>query len=151
MQETRKDTQPHAAALARCGKCGVEFACGALDPDGSCWCAGFPSVAPSADLGTSCLCRACLGAAAASGRPHGKQSIVAGMSDRSGAPGTFAGLLMHHVAERGDKPAMREKYLGIWQTATWRQAAAEVRAIADGLAASHGSPVDSGSSTSSCG
>ena len=35
---------------------------------------------------------------------------------------------------RGDRPAYREKALGIWKTWTWREAAAEVRAIACGLA-----------------
>jgi long-chain acyl-CoA synthetase len=35
---------------------------------------------------------------------------------------------------RGDKPAMREKDLGIWQCWTWHEVAEEVRAIACGLA-----------------
>jgi long-chain acyl-CoA synthetase len=35
---------------------------------------------------------------------------------------------------RGDRPATREKYLGIWQTWNWSQVAEEVRAIACGLA-----------------
>ena len=35
---------------------------------------------------------------------------------------------------RGERPAIREKDLGIWQTWTWRQVAAEVRALACGRA-----------------
>jgi long-chain acyl-CoA synthetase len=56
----------------------------------------------------------------------------------SGAPGrldTFPKLLMHHARERGQRPAIREKDLGIWQTWTWGEFAGEVRALAAGLAA----------------
>ena len=48
---------------------------------------------------------------------------------------TFPRLLEGHAAERGDRPATREKDLGIWQTWTWAQVAGEVRALACGLAA----------------
>ncbi len=48
---------------------------------------------------------------------------------------TFPRLLKKHAAERGARPATREKDLGIWQTWTWAQVAAEVRALACGLAA----------------
>ena len=48
---------------------------------------------------------------------------------------TFPQLLLHHAAVHGERPAIREKDLGIWQTWTWRQVAAEVRALACGLAA----------------
>jgi len=48
---------------------------------------------------------------------------------------TFPRLLVHHAKVRGDRPAMREKDLGIWQTFTWSRVAVEVRAIACGLAA----------------
>src|SRR5436309_559030 len=48
---------------------------------------------------------------------------------------TFPRLLLKHAAERGNDPATREKDLGIWQTWTWAQVAAEVRALACGLAA----------------
>ncbi len=48
---------------------------------------------------------------------------------------TFPRLLLHHAEVRGSHPAFREKDLGIWQTWTWRQVAAEVRALACGLAA----------------
>jgi long-chain acyl-CoA synthetase len=50
---------------------------------------------------------------------------------------TFPRLLLHHAKLRGNRPATREKDLGIWQTWTWSQVAAEVRALACGLAA-HG-------------
>src|SRR5574343_848890 len=50
-------------------------------------------------------------------------------------PDTFPKLLQAHAAQRGKRPAMREKDLGIWQTWTWEQVAAEVRALALGLAA----------------
>jgi long-chain acyl-CoA synthetase len=47
---------------------------------------------------------------------------------------TFPKLLVHHARVRGERPAVREKYLGIWQTWTWSQFADEVRAVACGLA-----------------
>ena len=50
-------------------------------------------------------------------------------------PDTFPRYLLHHAKVRGNRPAVREKDLGIWQTWTWRQVAAEVRALACGLAA----------------
>jgi long-chain acyl-CoA synthetase len=48
---------------------------------------------------------------------------------------TFPRLLLQHAQARPDAPATREKDLGIWQTWSWSQVAAEVRAIACGLAA----------------
>ncbi|NYT75567.1 AMP-binding protein [Alcaligenaceae bacterium] len=42
---------------------------------------------------------------------------------------------MHHARVRGNRPAMREKDLGIWQTMTWAELAQQVRALANGLAA----------------
>ncbi|MPZ44044.1 MAG: AMP-binding protein [Betaproteobacteria bacterium] len=47
---------------------------------------------------------------------------------------TFPRLLLHHAAAHGARPAIREKDLGIWQTWTWGQVAAEVRDLANGLA-----------------
>jgi long-chain acyl-CoA synthetase len=47
---------------------------------------------------------------------------------------TFPRVLMEHAAQRPDRPAYREKYLGVWQTDTWKQAADKVRSIACGLA-----------------
>ena len=32
---------------------------------------------------------------------------------------TFPKLLLRHARERGDRAAIREKSLGIWQTWTW--------------------------------
>ncbi len=48
---------------------------------------------------------------------------------------TFPRLLLEHGRVRGNHPATREKDLGIWQTWTWSQVAADVRALACGLAA----------------
>ena len=47
---------------------------------------------------------------------------------------TFPKLLMHHAQVRGERPAIREKDLGIWQTWTWKQFADEARYLACGLA-----------------
>jgi long-chain acyl-CoA synthetase len=48
---------------------------------------------------------------------------------------TFPKLLVHHARVRGDRPAVREKDLGIWQTWSWKDYADEARALACGLAA----------------
>ena len=47
---------------------------------------------------------------------------------------TFPKLLRHHAEYRGDRIAMREKDLGIWQSWTWAEVAAEARDLACGLA-----------------
>jgi len=47
---------------------------------------------------------------------------------------TFPKLLMHQARTRGDRPAVREKSRGIWQTLTWRDLADETVALAAGLA-----------------
>src|SRR5207237_574078 len=47
---------------------------------------------------------------------------------------TFPKLLMHHARVRPERPAIREKDLGIWQTWTWREFADEVRDLAAALA-----------------
>ncbi len=49
------------------------------------------------------------------------------------APDTFPRLLLEHARERGDRPAIREKDLGIWQTYSWKQALEQVRSLACGL------------------
>ena len=49
--------------------------------------------------------------------------------------GTLPSLLLRNAAERGDRPAMREKDRGIWQTYSWRRVRDEVRDLALGLAA----------------
>jgi long-chain acyl-CoA synthetase len=51
-----------------------------------------------------------------------------------GALDTFPKLLRHHAAARGERPAIREKNLGIWQTWTWKEFADEVRILACALA-----------------
>ena len=48
---------------------------------------------------------------------------------------TFPKLLLENARIRGMRPASREKDLGIWQTWTWSEAAAEIRALALGLKA----------------
>ena len=61
----------------------------------------------------------------------------------SGAPAGATGarldtmpkLLLRNAEKFGSRPAFREKDLGIWQTWTWRDAMAEIRAMAIGLAA----------------
>lgn len=57
-----------------------------------------------------------------------------GQSAGGGALDTFPRLLMQHAKLRPNRPAMREKAYGIWQTYTWAQVAENVRAIACGLA-----------------
>lgn len=47
---------------------------------------------------------------------------------------TFPALLAEHARVRGDRPAIREKHLGIWQTLTWSQVHERVCKIAHGLA-----------------
>lgn len=47
---------------------------------------------------------------------------------------TLPKLLARNVTRYGDKPAYREKELGIWQSWTWAQAASEIENFACGLA-----------------
>ena len=56
------------------------------------------------------------------------------MAAEAAALDTFPKLLLHHAAVRGERPAIREKDLGIWQTWSWKQFADEVRVLACGLA-----------------
>ncbi|WP_137922647.1 AMP-binding protein, partial [Hydrogenophaga sp. 2FB] len=46
---------------------------------------------------------------------------------------TFPRLMLTQATERGDRPAMREKEYGIWQTTTWSAMAQLVEALACGL------------------
>ena len=46
---------------------------------------------------------------------------------------TFPKLLVHNARVHADRPALRHKYLGIWQTWTWTRLLDEVRAYAVGL------------------
>jgi long-chain acyl-CoA synthetase len=56
------------------------------------------------------------------------------MAAPGGTPDTFPKLLREHVRVRGERTAIREKDLGIWQSWNWRQVSEEVRALACGLA-----------------
>jgi long-chain acyl-CoA synthetase len=47
---------------------------------------------------------------------------------------TFPRLLLEHASKRPTAPALREKDFGIWQTLSWSELAALVRAMACGLA-----------------
>ncbi len=51
-----------------------------------------------------------------------------------GREDTFPKLLLRNARIYADRPAMREKDLGIWQVWTWRDVLAEVRGFALGLA-----------------
>ena len=57
------------------------------------------------------------------------------MTEAMRSADTFPKLLLDHARKRGNRPALREKGYGIWQTWAWSQVAAEVRALACGLAA----------------
>ena len=48
---------------------------------------------------------------------------------------TFPKLLLYNAGRRGERPAVREKDYGIWQSWTWSAVTDEVRALACGLAA----------------
>jgi predicted Fe-S protein YdhL (DUF1289 family) len=45
-----------------CSRCGTAFGCGANGDFGNCWCTRYPPVTPA--TGQTCLCPACLAAAA---------------------------------------------------------------------------------------
>ncbi len=49
------------------------------------------------------------------------------------APDTFPRLLIAHAHQRGDRPSIREKDRGIWQTHSWSDALEQVRSLACGL------------------
>src|SRR5258708_11495419 len=55
------------------------------------------------------------------------------MSVQPGTPDTFPKLLLRHAQVRGDRPAIREKDLGIWQSWTWGEVRDEVHWLACGL------------------
>jgi long-chain acyl-CoA synthetase len=56
-------------------------------------------------------------------------------TEHTSAPDTFPRLLLENARVRGQRPAMREKDLGVWQSWTWAEVAGQVRALASGLAA----------------
>src|SRR5262252_9533155 len=57
------------------------------------------------------------------------------MEGRMAEPRTLAQLLQRNAKDLGDRPAIREKDRGIWQSWTWRQYHDQVRDLALGLAA----------------
>jgi len=62
-----------------------------------------------------------------------RQTAAAGSG--VGGPDTFPKLLLEHAQLRPGRPANREKDYGIWQSWSWAEVAAEVEALACGLAA----------------
>jgi long-chain acyl-CoA synthetase len=54
-------------------------------------------------------------------------------NDGTAEADTFPKLLIRNAQVRGGRPAIRHKYLGIWQTWTWAQVLDEVRAFSVGL------------------
>src|SRR5690349_14398091 len=48
---------------------------------------------------------------------------------------TFPKLLLRNAAVRGERPAMREKDYGIWQTWSWQRFRDEICDLATGLSA----------------
>jgi long-chain acyl-CoA synthetase len=61
--------------------------------------------------------------------------MAAGTQYQPGATDTFPRLLLEHARLHPHDTSIREKDLGIWQSWSWSEAAAEVRALACGLAA----------------
>jgi long-chain acyl-CoA synthetase len=61
--------------------------------------------------------------------------VSAERQEEARALDTFPRLILEHARVRPRRPAIREKDFGIWQTWTWEEAAAEIRALACGLAA----------------
>lgn len=55
------------------------------------------------------------------------------MAQALGSPDTFPKYLLLNAGRFGDRPAMRHKDFGIWQSWTWREQLDEVRAFAVGL------------------
>src|SRR5437879_1730908 len=67
-------------------------------------------------------------------KPFIRGGTMVETTQRPGAE-TLPQLLLLHAQTRPNQPAYREKDLGIWQTTSWLQVNAEVRAFACGLAA----------------
>src|SRR3954470_476412 len=70
------------------------------------------------------------GPAVAPLRAHWEESVA---SSAPAPADTFPKLLLRNARAFGDRPAMRHKDLGIWQTWTWAQMRDEVLALAAGL------------------
>ncbi len=66
--------------------------------------------------------------------PNGRRCRTLMPAD-PGQPATFPRQLLANAERLGGRPAIREKNLGIWQTWTWDEVAAEVRTLACALAA----------------
>jgi len=64
-----------------------------------------------------------------------KRFVRSGASVAAESIDTFPKLLLENARVRGNRPAIREKDLGIWQAWTWGQVADEVRSFACGLEA----------------
>ena len=56
------DEMAHQSAgqRKRCGTCNAEFACGAGNSGGQCWCGRLPHITPPIIVGDRCLCPKCL-------------------------------------------------------------------------------------------
>jgi len=69
-----------------------------------------------------------------SGMAQGGNHVTA-LTGAASARDTFPKLLALNAAERGARPASREKQFGIWQSWNWREVQGETRALAMGLKA----------------
>ena len=61
------------------------------------------------------------------------KEISSAVGEPDAAADTFPKMLLVHRRQRPDRPAMREKDYGIWQSWTWGDVATEVEALAGGL------------------
>ncbi|HXY21978.1 MAG TPA: AMP-binding protein, partial [Burkholderiaceae bacterium] len=67
------------------------------------------------------------------GRAGREENLVAQEGLAPATADTFPKLLIWHARVRPEHPALREKDLGVWQTWSWSQLAAEVRLLAGAL------------------
>ena len=63
-----------------------------------------------------------------------RTDVAPSVAEMIANPDTFPKLLLKNAAERGDRPATREKDYGIWQTWTWQEQLDNIRSLACGLA-----------------
>jgi len=59
--------------------------------------------------------------------------LISSVSKTATRSNTFAGLLLEHARDRANRPALREKNLGIWRTFTWADVYENVQKLAHGL------------------
>lgn len=59
--------------------------------------------------------------------------MISSVSKTATRSNTFAGLLLEHARDRANRPALREKNLGIWRTFTWADVYENVQKLAHGL------------------